>query len=200
MAWRRSGDKPLSEPMMVNLLTHICVTRPQWVKTALANTQLLAWHFYIPCAKWNTETICKLDFSWATVGHSSISRVNVQELPGRKRYPFGKIREFTNATTYINGLAYINLLAPGRCGCNLELVFFKLISRKDVFSISCEIALGECLETSLMISQHWFRNWLGAIKQQAITWANSDPNLCCHIITRPQWVNCWIFVLTIKHV
>ena len=32
MAWRRPGDKPLSEPMMVNLLTHICVTRPQWVK------------------------------------------------------------------------------------------------------------------------------------------------------------------------
>ena len=32
MAWRRPGDKPLSEPMMVYLLTHICVTRPQWVK------------------------------------------------------------------------------------------------------------------------------------------------------------------------
>ena len=32
MAWRRSGDKPLSEPMMVSLVTHICVTRPQWVK------------------------------------------------------------------------------------------------------------------------------------------------------------------------
>ena len=32
MAWRRSGDKPLSEPMMVSLLTHICVTRPHWVK------------------------------------------------------------------------------------------------------------------------------------------------------------------------
>ena len=27
MAWRRSGDKPLSEPMMASLLTHICVTR-----------------------------------------------------------------------------------------------------------------------------------------------------------------------------
>ena len=27
MAWRRPGDKPLSEPMMVRLLTHICVTR-----------------------------------------------------------------------------------------------------------------------------------------------------------------------------
>ena len=29
MAWRRPGIKPLSEPMMVNLPTHICVTRPQ---------------------------------------------------------------------------------------------------------------------------------------------------------------------------
>ena len=29
MAWRRSGDKPLSEPMMDNLLVHILVSRPQ---------------------------------------------------------------------------------------------------------------------------------------------------------------------------
>ena len=33
MAWRRPADKPLSEPMMVSLPTHICVTRPQWVKS-----------------------------------------------------------------------------------------------------------------------------------------------------------------------
>ena len=32
MAWRRIGDKPLSGPMMVSLLTQICVNRPQWVK------------------------------------------------------------------------------------------------------------------------------------------------------------------------
>ena len=32
MAWRWLGDKPLSEPMMVSLPTHTCVTRPQWVK------------------------------------------------------------------------------------------------------------------------------------------------------------------------
>ena len=31
VAWRRPGDKPLSEPMVVSLLTPICVTRPQWV-------------------------------------------------------------------------------------------------------------------------------------------------------------------------
>ena len=31
MAWRPPGDKPLSEPMMVSLPTHICVNRSQWV-------------------------------------------------------------------------------------------------------------------------------------------------------------------------
>ena len=31
MASHRSGEKPLSEPMLVSLPTHICVTRPQWV-------------------------------------------------------------------------------------------------------------------------------------------------------------------------
>ena len=33
LAWHRPGDKSLSEPIIVSLLTHICVTRPQWVNT-----------------------------------------------------------------------------------------------------------------------------------------------------------------------
>ena len=33
MAWRHPGDKPLFEPMMDSLPTHICVIRPQWVNT-----------------------------------------------------------------------------------------------------------------------------------------------------------------------
>ena len=37
MAWRRPGDKPLSEPMMVRLPMHICVTRPQWIKSRFCN-------------------------------------------------------------------------------------------------------------------------------------------------------------------
>ena len=40
MAWRRPGDKALSETMMVRLPTHICVTRPQWVKLPLGRI----WH------------------------------------------------------------------------------------------------------------------------------------------------------------
>ena len=48
MAWRRPGDKPLSEPMLIILLTHICVTRPQWVNGKIW------WQSYI-CAR-----ICEL--------------------------------------------------------------------------------------------------------------------------------------------
>ena len=34
MAWRRPGDKPLSEPMLVRLPMHICIAQPQWVNMA----------------------------------------------------------------------------------------------------------------------------------------------------------------------
>ena len=46
MAWRRPGDKPLSEPMMVRFPTHICVTRPQWVKCK-KNLHLITCNLYI---------------------------------------------------------------------------------------------------------------------------------------------------------
>ena len=37
MAWRRPGNRPLSEPMMVSFLAHICVNRPQWGNSLAAN-------------------------------------------------------------------------------------------------------------------------------------------------------------------
>ena len=40
MAWRRPGNKPLSEPMMVRLPTHTCVTRSQWFNNLCHNKML----------------------------------------------------------------------------------------------------------------------------------------------------------------
>ena len=39
MAWHRPGDRPLSEPMIVRLPTHVCITRSQWVN----RWEWLAW-------------------------------------------------------------------------------------------------------------------------------------------------------------
>ena len=44
MAWRRPGYKPLPEPMMISLPTHICVTRPKWVSA-------FAMELRLPCIK-----------------------------------------------------------------------------------------------------------------------------------------------------
>ena len=38
MAWCWPGEKPLSGPLMDSLLTHICVTRPQWVLNSVRAT------------------------------------------------------------------------------------------------------------------------------------------------------------------
>ena len=47
MAWRRPGDKPLCEPMMVSLPTHICVTRSQWVN-GLWQCRISMWNSSFP--------------------------------------------------------------------------------------------------------------------------------------------------------
>ena len=50
MAWRRPGYKPLSEPMMISLLMHICITRPQWVNWTsvgmLSIGNIVQWNLY----------------------------------------------------------------------------------------------------------------------------------------------------------
>ena len=51
MAWHRTGNKLLSEPMMVILLMHICITLPKWVNI-LAMLQ-----FWIRSAKSNIDGI-----------------------------------------------------------------------------------------------------------------------------------------------
>ena len=39
IARQHPGDKPLSEPMMVKLMMHICITRPQWVNKDYENSR-----------------------------------------------------------------------------------------------------------------------------------------------------------------
>ena len=58
MTWRRPGHKPLAEPMMISLLTHICVTRPQWVKTLRSQPNLSN-----PFS-WKWICVVQLNFHW----------------------------------------------------------------------------------------------------------------------------------------
>ena len=33
----------------------------------------------------------------------------------------------------------------------------------------------------MVISQHWFKQWLDAVREQAITWAIVEPDLCRYV-------------------
>ena len=78
-------------------------------------------------------------------------------------------------------LGLLNSLAPGKFVWNFRHVIFKQILVIDSWGISVKLPWYECHCTSLMISQYWFRLWLGVVRQQAITWANVDPDLCHHM-------------------
>ena len=56
MAWRHSGYKPLSEPMMVSLPTQIGVTQPQWINCLM---------FYLIICQYNEFSDFIIDFLWS---------------------------------------------------------------------------------------------------------------------------------------
>ena len=63
MAWSLQGDKPLSEPMMVRLPRHICVTGPQWVNCVIGTffREILFEIQMLPIKEEALEnTVCKL--------------------------------------------------------------------------------------------------------------------------------------------
>ena len=94
-------------------------------------------------------------------------------------------RMVQNATPILhifNRTLQVNSLAPGTWGCNLKLVIFsKLYQGQISWVFLVTLSSGEYHKTSLMSSQHWFRLWLGAVRQQAITWTNVDQVLWCHM-------------------
>ena len=89
MAWRRSGDKPLSEPMMDSLLAHICVTQPQWVKHShgfivlfVAVTWPVPSHYLNQC--WNIlNWTLRNKLQWIKIDIFSFKKMHLKMLSGK---------------------------------------------------------------------------------------------------------------------
>ena len=76
----------------------------------------------------------------------------------------------------------LNSFAPGRSEYDSKNVISTLVLLVFIFRFFFMIMpSGECHITLLTMSQHWFRWWPGAVRQQAITWANVDPHPCRHM-------------------
>ena len=66
------------------------------------------------------------------------------------------------------------LLAPGRFGCDSKCVHFKHILRNDILNIQVNIYL-EWMPEDLVDVKWTLARIAGAIRQQAVTWANAYP-------------------------
>ena len=63
MAWHLSGNKPLSEPMMLSLLMHICITWPQWIKVYISKLIAYQHNHIISSTHWmNWPSFGRWDF------------------------------------------------------------------------------------------------------------------------------------------
>ena len=84
------------------------------------------------------------------------------------------------AAQYWSKLGQLTHKASGRSGWKMisDALNWKHILICSVFT--SEIALRWMPKGTSLISQHWFRRWIGAIRQQAIIWANVDPQSLGH--------------------
>ena len=76
----------------------------------------------------------------------------------------------------------VNAMTSQQYGCH---IVWGLISWVFKSTWPC----NECQRTWLMLSQHWFRLQVGAVKQQAITWTNVDPVPCHHKVSPGHYVS-----------
>ena len=69
-------------------------------------------------------------------------------------------------------------LVPVSCEITIQVHFTN--SFGESLSFPLQLVLGEYHRAPL-ISQHWFRLWLGAVRQKAVPWTIGSPELYRHI-------------------
>ena len=108
MAWRRPGDKPLSEAVMVSSMTHICVTRPQWVDEWWPTLQMRTYMHHLALMGWNDSIWASLDLIYTN--HHPISIVNIYRQVSNIRHT-----KYQNLNVFHLGLqlSLYNILKPG---------------------------------------------------------------------------------------
>ena len=72
MAWHRSSDEPLSQPIIVSVLTHLYVARPQWINHA-------TWHQRCGSTLYTVMACCLMAQSHYVHRQHAISWTNVDE-------------------------------------------------------------------------------------------------------------------------
>ena len=75
---------------------------------------------------------------------------------------------------------WANSLAPGGYGGNFTRLSGKCSSFIWILGIYCQTGISRVPRYPIDEKSKLINVWLGAVRQQAISWANLDPGICCH--------------------
>ena len=117
MAWRRPGDKPLSHPMMGSVLTHICVTRPHWVKMCYWCCLMLCFRQRV-VSFWHTRAASSIALSRISWSRVETSPAVMAREVGMHTSTRGRWQEWMTAGEQ---MAQINIKLEN-CGNSIALV------------------------------------------------------------------------------
>ena len=141
------------------------------IRQLLRNCRLESWqlwhagiaHWLPPIANWSLFIFVTANI-YPTINHSSIS------------YLAGQVSLIKTSQIFSLGIENHLTITP-ILKLQFSISFHWFVSSHHLRIMTWDEWRG----TSLMISQHWFRQWLGAVRQQAITWANVDLVPCRHM-------------------
>ena len=142
MAWLRLGNKPLSEPMMIRLPTHIYITQPQWVKD---EDNLL-------CLR--PVKICSvLDSATHKTLRVQITEQNMMSITTNELSKYGLDEDHSKWSSSQNWVLFIQVISPGLISCSGH-------------HISCQISLTShthlLTEATLLRSDAYPPYWMKA--------------------------------------
>ena len=136
MAWRRPGDKPLSRPVLINLLTHICVTRPQCVKL-----------------------LCTLKYTWCFFAFKNVTTSHLTNI--NHIYAHMKFRVFASGKNHFLLTTKMNVCQDIKVnGIQLSQSHLTLNNATVISDIGFLNVAAKYQRNPLMIMYHWFRSCL----------------------------------------
>ena len=129
----------------------------------------MGFFFYIHCVKFPPELsptyLCSVSFVvFKGPSYAAAARPRVSPLMDAYRLCAIHLLQYINDDLFVpqenaSPAVHLKPLVLGRCNCNLKLVIFRLIKRREILSIFCEIVLSWMLQDLCykMFSKHWFR-------------------------------------------
>ena len=129
---------------------------------------------------------CKIALRWLSVEPTDDKSILVQVMAWCHQAASHYLSQYWPRSVSPYGVTRpqsVNSMTPWKWPADQNDIFSNTYFVTNIKKILLEKTLRCVARNVLMISQHCFRWWLGAVKHQVITWTNVDQDLKSHMAT-----------------